>query len=147
MNNVRELPTFARSTIIGLGRFHFCVRDGNRWSTSSITPLHYSRLFFLRILIVSRRKGNKIKVWFISTAWLKALLLLHLQPINPVVYGKSKSSDLGVGFVLICFQRLSLPDLATQQCSWQNSWQTRGQFTKVLSYYQQIPSKLNAHGR
>ena len=31
-----------------------------------------------------------------------------------------------VGFALICFQRLSLPDVATLQCSWRNNRYTRG---------------------
>jgi hypothetical protein len=38
------------------------------------------------------------------------------------------------GFALRCFQRLSLPDLATQLCSWRNNWDTSGQFIPVLSY-------------
>ena len=38
------------------------------------------------------------------------------------------------GFALRCFQRLSLPDLATQRCSWQNNWDTSGRFIPVLSY-------------
>ena len=36
---VRRLPTFAQRTIIGLDGFHFCDRDGNRWSAISITSL------------------------------------------------------------------------------------------------------------
>jgi len=41
--------------------------------------------------------------------------------------------NLEVGFPLICFQRLSRPNVATQQCSWRNSWYTRGSFFPVLS--------------
>ena len=41
---------------------------------------------------------------------------------------------LKVGFPLRCFQRLSLPYLATQRCSWRNNWYTRGMSTSVLSY-------------
>jgi len=36
------------------------------------------------------------------------------------------SSHLGVSFALICFQRLSIPNLATQQCTWRYNWYTRG---------------------
>jgi len=32
------------------------------------------------------------------------------------------SPNLGIGFALICFQRLSFPNLATQLCSWRNNW-------------------------
>src|SRR3989338_7713404 len=42
-------------------------------------------------------------------------------------------THLRVGFALRCFQRLSFPDIATQRCPWQDSWQTSGQFTPVLS--------------
>jgi len=38
------------------------------------------------------------------------------------------------GFPLRCFQRLSLPNLATQQCHWYDNWFTRGSSFPVLSY-------------
>src|SRR3990167_4678200 len=41
--------------------------------------------------------------------------------------------NLEAGFPLRCFQRLSIPDIATEQCPWQDSSYTRGQFTPVLS--------------
>ena len=41
---------------------------------------------------------------------------------------------LGTGFTLRCFQRLSLPDAATQLCFWRNNWYTGGPSTPVLSY-------------
>ncbi|HBJ47985.1 MAG TPA: hypothetical protein DDY69_11755 [Deltaproteobacteria bacterium] len=41
---------------------------------------------------------------------------------------------LGAGFPLRCFQRLSVPDVATRQCSWRNNRITRGLSTPVLSY-------------
>jgi len=59
---------------------------------------------------------------------------LHLPPIKVVFSDRTKSPNLGMGFSLRCFQRLSLPDIATQQCSWRNSWHTRGRFILVLSY-------------
>jgi hypothetical protein len=37
-------------------------------------------------------------------------------------------------FPLRCFQRLSLPNVANQPCSWQNNWHTRGSSIPVLSY-------------
>jgi len=55
--------------------------------------------------------------------------------------------NLGRGFALICFQRLSRPNLATQQCSWRNNWYTRGLFIRILSYNGQLPSSINACGR
>ena len=58
----------------------------------------------------------------ISTPRLNTLLCLHLEPINLVVFEGSNIPHLGVGFPLRCFQRLSVPDIATQRCSWRNSW-------------------------
>jgi len=43
-------------------------------------------------------------------------------------------SHLGVGFTLRCFQRLSLPNVATQRCHWRDNWCTRGSSIPVLSY-------------
>lgn len=40
---------------------------------------------------------------------------LHLGPINLVVFQETIIPYLGVGFVLRCFQRLSLPYIATRQ--------------------------------
>jgi len=75
----------------------------------------------------------------ISTSQLNPLLDLHFWPINLVVYKRSYSLTdgrpyLGAGFALRCFQRLSDPDVANQQCSWRNNWHTRGLFAPVLSY-------------
>ena len=47
------------------------------------------------------------------------------------VLGKS---NLEVGFPLRCFQRLSLPNIATGQCHWHDNPNTRGSSTLVLSY-------------
>ncbi len=71
----------------------------------------------------------------ISMGKLNALLHLHTPPINVVVCNKSSGrSHLGEGFPLRCFQRLSLPYLATRQCNWHHNRYTSGTFTPVLSY-------------
>jgi hypothetical protein len=76
----------------------------------------------------------------IRTARLNASLRLHLQPINVLVSNEPLGrlpcgrSSLGVGFALRCFQRLSLPHVATQRCPWQDNWYTRGASVPVLSY-------------
>ena len=55
----------------------------------------------------------------LSIAHLNALLHSQLRPIKPVVFRGSYSFDgkpnLGVCLALRCFQRLSLPDVATQR--------------------------------
>src|SRR5690625_1784078 len=76
----------------------------------------------------------------ISTARLNMLPCLHLPPINVLVSNdpsesfRSGSANLGGGFPLRCFQRFSLPDIATRRCRWHDNRQTRGQFIPVLSY-------------
>ena len=71
----------------------------------------------------------------ISTSQLNALLRLHLKPINVIIsHGSITIPNLEAGFPLRCFQRLSIPDIATEQCPWQDSSYTRGQFIPVLSY-------------
>ena len=76
----------------------------------------------------------------ISTGKLHALLRFHIQPINLVVFqGPSfpfwvGRSHLRACFPLICIQRLSQPNFATQLCHWHDSWNTRGSSIPVLSY-------------
>jgi len=56
----------------------------------------------------------------ISTSRLKSLLTLHLKPINLVIF-QGPAHSLGRGFALICFQRLSFPNIATRRFSWYQS--------------------------
>jgi hypothetical protein len=76
----------------------------------------------------------------ISTSQLgNTLLCVHFWPINPVVFRgpyptRGGRSHLGTGFPLRCLQRLSLPNVANQPCSWRNNWHTRGSSVPVLSY-------------
>ncbi len=91
---------------------------------------------------ILRRRGRKALLdtfRAISNARLKTLPPLHLHPIDQVVslgpYHLSVGeSHLGIGFPLRCFQRLSVPDLATRRCRWSDNRYTRGPFNPVLSY-------------
>ena len=47
---------------------------------------------------------------------------------------KDGRSHLEASFPLRCFQRLSLPNVANQQCTWRYNWHTRGSSVPVLSY-------------
>ena len=79
----------------------------------------------------ARRKAERA----ISTGQLNTLLCLHTPPINQVVFlGPSGKTHLEGGFPLRCFQRLSLPHVATQPCRWRDNWSTRGASIPVLSY-------------
>src|SRR5215475_216488 len=76
----------------------------------------------------------------ISTGKLRALPHFHIRPINHVVYvGSSGALRLGTpnlegGFPLRCFQRLSLPNIATRRCRWRDNRNTIGSSNSVLSY-------------
>src|SRR5581483_6277939 len=76
----------------------------------------------------------------ISTGKLHVSPHFHFPPINQVVF-LGPSLPLWVGrshleecFPLICIQRLSQPNFATQLCHWHDSWNTRGSSIPVLSY-------------
>ena len=71
----------------------------------------------------------------ISTGQLRALLLLHLRPIDVVVFhGPMGRPCFEGGFPLRCLQRLSCPLMATRHCRWHDNRSTSGAFTPVLSY-------------
>jgi len=76
----------------------------------------------------------------ISTGKLNTLQYFHCLPINLVVYEGftvawgDQRSNLGDGFPLRCFQRLSVGNIVTQQCSCKNNWHTRDFPIPVLSY-------------
>ena len=54
-----------------------------------------------------------------------------LRGLTGLIHGKSY---LEACFTLRCFQRLSVPDLATQLCHWRDNWCTIGPSISVLSY-------------
>ena len=47
---------------------------------------------------------------------------------------RCEKPHLKAGFTLRCFQRLSLPNAATQLYGWRHNWYTVGSSTPVLSY-------------
>src|SRR5690349_6380063 len=88
------------------------------------------------------------RVWFCT--WLGQALGL-LVPVGwaLLLYTSGLSTPCSVGglthlcggkphletcFPLRCIQRLSLPNVANQPCSWRNNWHTRGSSIPVLSY-------------
>ncbi len=71
----------------------------------------------------------------VSTGQLKRLLAVHSQPINLIVFqGVQTKPYLGNSFVLICFQHLSKPYVATLRCHERDNRNTRGTSLKILSY-------------
>ena len=145
-------PTPERCSIIGSSRLNFRVRDGNGCDptdriTGKLLNINLD-IWQLNTCIISTSCLNKFAsqqiLWSslgtISTGQLSTLLHLHLQPINLVVF-QGPSLPLRVGrshlracFPLICIQRLSQPNFATQPCHWHDNWNTRGSSIPVLSY-------------
>ena len=71
----------------------------------------------LSTFLQSKNKENDQAKRVISATELNTLLRLHPWSINVVVYhDPSGRSHLGRGLALRCFQRLSFPNIATQQC-------------------------------
>ena len=76
----------------------------------------------------------------ISTGRVRPLLSVRLPPIKVVVFDHPSGalrpgrSYLWVGLALRCIQRLSVPDLATRLCPWQDNRHTIGPSFPVLSY-------------
>ncbi len=62
--------------------------------------------------------------------WLRGVAAL----VVVVFHGSSGRTGFEVGFPLRCFQRLSLPYIATLQCGWRHNRSTRGTSIPVLSY-------------
>ena len=71
----------------------------------------------------------------ISTGKLHVSPHFHTRPINVVVFhGSQGKPRFEVGFSLRCFQRLSIPHLATLLRGWRHDRSTRGVSIPVLSY-------------
>ena len=97
---------------------------------------------------VVRGHSRGVRVWF-CTVLGQALGLLVPVGWALLLYTSGLSTPCSVGglthlrggkphletcFPLRCIQRLSLPNVANQPCSWRNNWHTRGSSIPVLSY-------------
>ena len=137
---------FPQKSIIAATMFHFRVRNGNGWCHGAKPPKLSIQYIQVKIF---RNPAERDKLYkfpnrnqTISTSRLNALPRLHLKPIKVVICDLSMISNLGAGFSLRCFQRLSHPDIATRRCPWQDSRHTRGRSTLILSYREQSSSKI-----
>ena len=123
-------------SIIGDGELNYRVRNGVGCTLSSMaTKEILSNIITRDGRIFSRTQDARA----ISTGQLHASRRFHLQPINEVVYlGPSGLASgrtyLKAGFPLRCFQRLSLPHIATLLCRWHDNRSTSGVSIPVLSY-------------
>ena len=103
-------------TIIGSVALNFSVRNGKRCDCYDKAPEHYIQSIYFLIVVCKFLNRNRN----ISTSQLNALLRLHLKPINVIIsHGSITIPNLEAGFPLRCFQRLSIPDIATEHSTWQ----------------------------
>ena len=147
---------------MGAGGFNGRVRNGIGWNSPAMTTSPAKDASgcrchdgngakTLKLDLVTRcycsempglisRHGTRCKAFkhfnrAIRTSKLNALLHLHAWPIDVVVFhGSQAKPGFEVSFPLRCFQRLSIPHLATRQCSWRHNRSTRGASVPVLSY-------------
>jgi hypothetical protein len=107
------------------------IFNNSIFCTRSLFRIHIARR-------VHKKYGQAARL--ISTSQLKASLLLHIWPIDLVIFQESLGalwlgrSHLVEGFTLRCIQRFSLPDVATRRCHWRDNRYTRGPSNPVLSY-------------
>ena len=123
-------------SIIGEEELNYRVRNGIGCTLFSMAAKKFVKNIIDREgRSFSREQASRA----ISTGQLHASRRFHPQPINEVVYlGPSGLASgrtyLKAGFPLRCFQRLSLPHIATLLCRWHDNRSTRGASIPVLSY-------------
>ena len=143
-------------TTIGTDPFHFCVRNGNRWFRNVIFIRQSGLKIQSRFQSVLFRPLRLPFPFFQASARLSgrcmaktlgSLVQVRSAPRSASTPCLSTSSSLTVltdswsgkthlraRFPLRCFQRLSIPNVATGQCHWHDNPYTSGSFTPVLSY-------------
>ena len=109
--------------------YHRCIALSllcSEWKEVGHTTLNHQETFraiFIAKLSISNRNhirssANEMNAELISTPRLNVLPRLHLEPINLVVFQEFMMPNLGRGFALRCFQRLSRPNIATRHFTW-----------------------------
>ena len=137
-----------RRSTIGATALNRRVRNGIGCFIRAMTtkPEKHARQLYPKQMIkiqnaASTESNQAYRV--ISTGQLSTLPCLHPRPIEVVVfhYPQGRPCFEG-GFPLRCFQRLSLPHIATLLCGWRHNRSTSGASTPVLSYWGQLLSSL-----
>ena len=139
-------PTERPSSTIGAGGLNCRVRNGNGCNTSAIATGRVQRSQLHTGKPAQKAPWQRQeKIVVKPHGQLVPVSSTHCCAFTP---GLSTSSStrglqgpcgpgmpyLGVGFPLICFQRLSRPHIATRQCGWRHNRNTSGAFLPVLSY-------------
>lgn len=138
-------------TIIGADAFHGPVRDGKAWFRIAMAARQIVRVcnplgrVVVRLCVCCADPTPLWRYMVKPHGRLVRVSCIHYWTSTPRLSTSSSStglegalspgrSHLEVGFALRCFQRLSLPYIATRQCPWQDNRHTSGTSTPVLSY-------------
>ena len=148
-------------TIIGAKAFHCPVRDGKEWDhlamvirldllpRRQVTAKRIHRVLSAdcvlgwhnAYVLWTCRQSYRVKpheqlVLVSSTHYCASTPSLSTSWSRTTLQGAQGpgKTHLETSFPLRCFQRLSLPHLATRQCHWRDNRYTRGASTPVLSY-------------
>ena len=152
--DVRRRPTLPRSlprSTIGAEGLSFRVRNGAGRFPFAMTAVTLWRCTSIGVPTASREphSGRKQAEIFGCSQVIGLLVPVSFTCLSftlphPAYQPSSLAGSLSgqapwkphleAGFPLRCFQRLSLPNVANQPCSWQNNWHTRGSSVPVLSY-------------
>src|SRR5574343_543214 len=152
-------------TIIGATLFHGPVRDGKGWDQRAIDARR--NLYRLSLLAANAKWGRRLVVVIVMSCCSCLIQGYRIKPYGQLVsvslthycastpdlstswssttlqgVQDSGKSYLKASFTLRCFQRLSLPNIATRRYDWRHNRYTRGSSTPVLSYYDQAPSNF-----
>ena len=115
-------------------------------TTRNSIPCHPTRNHHRTRPDPQTRESESVPRSPVSTGRLHPSRGFHLRPIEHVFNMRAtgtevpRNPNLGAGFPLRCFQRLSLPNVANRPCRWRDNRHTRGPSTQVLSYYGQASS-------
>ena len=158
-----QLPILAFA-IVGVYVLNFSVRYGKRYFHEAIITITFFFcslfilfytffIFYLLIMffknMIMRLSHPKIIIKIKSSCYQyqSAQIVANLPPLayrrcslqRHLLYTYGKT-HLEVSFTLRCFQRLSIPHIATLRCNWRYNRYTIGASIPVLSYQEQISS-------
>ena len=120
---IRRVDRLRGNQILGCVR---SAKNGSNALTQTRRPCRQSyRVKPHEQLVLVSLTGYPASTPSLSTSWSRTTLQGARGP------GKT---HLETSFPLRCFQRLSLPHIATRQCHWRDNRYTRGASTPVLSY-------------
>jgi hypothetical protein len=147
--DVRRRPTLPRSfprSTIGADRLSFRVRnETGRFPVAMAAVTLWRSQSFPTVPREPHSGREQSVLWqvvglLVPVSYMRLWSALPHPAYQPSSLAGSLSGNtpwkphLEAGFPLRCLQRLSLPNVANQPCSWRNNWHTRGWSVPVLSY-------------